>query len=132
MNIVKYLPKQIHIPYVGALWDLAGRVAFLVSMINYVFMSRLYYYNTGDSYLRDIFGSYVLFTLAILSVVLVAFTFMWAFVVPSHNKFCQEQAYTDGRSPLYDAVIEMREQLSKMQAKLDEMQAKLDRLEKKI
>lgn len=108
----------------GAAWELAGRVTFLVSLVNYIFMSRLYYYNTGDTYLRDIFGSYILFILFVAFGVFLASTFVWAFIVPSHNKFCQEQAYADGRSPLYDAVIEMKVQL-------DEMQAKLDKLEKK-
>lgn len=117
MNITKYIPKQIHIPYVGAMWELAGRVSFLVSLINYVFMSRLYYYNTGDSYLRDVFGSYILFAIAILIVVAIAAGFMWAFIIPSHNKFCQEQAYVDGRSPLYDMVVEMKEQLDRLENK---------------
>lgn len=122
MDIVKYIPKQIYIPYMGAAWELAGRVSFLISLINYIFMSRLYYYNTGDNYLRDIFGSYIVFMLVVLIGILLAFTFVWAFIVPSHNKFCQEQAYTDGRSPLYDAVIEMKTQLDEMQAKLEKLE----------
>lgn len=99
--------KQKNVPYVGAIYELLARVAFLYSLVSQLLMTRLYFYNQGDSFLKESFGSYWLFLGFLLLICWVLSWLSWAFLIPSQNKFCQEQAVIDNRSPLYEKVCEI-------------------------
>lgn len=113
------VPKQIQLPYVGALYDLSGRVFHFISIANFILMTRVYYYNPGDSYLQDTFSSYFLFMLScgIFGVFLSGL--VYAFVVPGHNKFQQEQAVLDGRSPIYEKLCELERKIDALEKKYE-------------
>lgn len=117
--IPKFIPKQINIPYVGAVYDLTMRVVSTISVLNMIFMSRVYYYNTGDSYLRDVFPSYWIFVCFLAFLCVLAALWMWAFVIPSHNKFCQTQSIIENRSPTFDKVCEISKQIEALQKEID-------------
>ncbi len=118
MQIFKFIPKQIELPYIGALYDLSGRVFYFISVANFILMTRVYYYNQSDSLLRDIFGSYFVFmsVCGIFGMVMAAAAY--ACIVPSHNKYLQEQAVLDGRSPTYEKLCELEKKIDRLEGKL--------------
>lgn len=107
MNVSKYIPKQIHLPYIGAIYELSGRTIFILNLANLVLNTRIYFYNPGDSYLRDILASYLVFMSAAFSFAILSMTFMWVFVVPSHMKFNNDQRVANGIDPTFEKVCEL-------------------------
>lgn len=118
INVSKFIPRQIHVPYIGAMYELLNRVAFFISVCNILLCTRLYYYNTGDSLLRDTFGSYAIFMIAAGVIGIVLAVIIWACIVPSHNKFLQEQAVIDGRSPTFDKLCEVEKRLIELEKRI--------------
>ena len=122
MNIFKHIPrfKQVQIPYVGALYDLSGRVFHFISIANFLLVTRVYYYNPGDTLLQDTFGSYILFMIAcgLFGVVLAGLVYV--VIVPSHNKYSQEQSVIDGRSPTFEKICELEKKIDQLQKKLED------------
>lgn len=129
---MKKVLAQNNLPYVGALWDLAGRVAFVFNCLNYLLMTRVYYFNTGDSLIRDTFQSYSMFLFIAFALFAVLSIILYKFVVPAHNQFTQEQSYLDGRSPLFDKVVELMEQNTSLQTQLTDIQKQLKDIENKL
>jgi hypothetical protein len=129
MNIKKMF-TQVHIPYVGAAWDLAGRVSFIFNCLNYLLMTRVYYFNTGDSLIRDTFKSYGLFLFTAFLLFAVLSVVLYVIVVPSHNKFVQDQSYIDGRSILYDSVCSVNDNVIELQKKIVELQSQIEDIKK--
>jgi hypothetical protein len=115
VDIAKYIPRQVHIPFVGALYDLLGKAFFFVTVANFILNTRLYYYNTGDTLIRDSFSSYWLFLTALVSFGLVMLGFVWVFILPSYNSYAQKQSVIEGRSPMYELLCEMNERLKKLE-----------------
>jgi hypothetical protein len=118
MKLQNLIPKQIHVPYVGALFELAGRAFFFVSIANFILNTRLFYYNTGDSWLREHFSSYLEFGLAYIALGLVVIILVWVILIPSQNKFQQEQSVKDGRSPMFDKICEIYKQNEAMEKEI--------------
>lgn len=115
MDIAKFIPKQIHLPFIGAVYDLVGKAFFFVTIANFLLNTRLYYYNAGDTLIRDSFGSYRVFLITLASFGLVALTFVWVFILPSYNSYTQRQSVVDGRSPTYELLCEVNERLKRLE-----------------
>jgi hypothetical protein len=93
-------------------------------------ITRLQYYSEGDSFIRTLFPHYLLFVIALF---LVAFTGMWfayVYILPSKQKFSQQQAVKDARSPMYNRLVEVHEDLKGIDSKLQDLSDRLDELEK--
>ena len=116
----KFIPKQIQLPYIGALYDLSGRVFHFISIVNFMLVTRVYYYNPGDTLLQDIFGSYILFMIVCGIFGMVLAGLVYAVVVPSHNKYSQEQSVINGRSPTYEKICELEKKIDQLQKKLED------------
>jgi len=108
---MKFIPKQVHIPYLGALFDLTSKALALVGGLNFLMLTRNTYYDSNDSLLRDIFGSYILFMIVAVLVGLVIMLALYVFLVPSANSYAQKQAVIDGRSPMFDKICEIDERM---------------------
>lgn len=112
------LPKQVNIPYVGAMWTLFGLSLTIYSGINFIMQSRVAYYNQGDSLWRDIFGSYTLYIGSQVISLLGVMAFMHFCVFPSINKYQQEQAVKNGISPMFEEIKSISERLKRIEEKL--------------
>jgi len=97
--------RQIQIPYIGAIYELAGRVMFIFSAFNFLMVSVVTY--TASERVRSIFPSFWLFLLMYGIVGVLTAVFSYVVIIPSQNKFAQEQAYLEGRSPLYEKVCDI-------------------------
>lgn len=106
--------KQKNIPYIGAVYELLSRVSFLYSLVSQILMTRLYFYNSDDSLLKEFFGSYWLFIGFLILICWLLSWVAWAFVIPSQNKFCQEQAVIEGRSPTYELLLEIQQEIREL------------------
>jgi hypothetical protein len=124
MNISKFIPKQIHIPYVGALWTLSGIVLTLVNAVSFLFQTRLYYYNQDDSLLKDVFGSYVVYMVAFVLLGVIMLALAYAVILPALNSFQQAQAVKDGRSPTYEKLCEVADRQKSMDERLKVIEKK--------
>lgn len=127
----KILPQQKSMSTkLGGLLVLVGETMFLFSLMNFLMITRLQYYSEGDSFIRTLFPHYLFFVIALF---LVAFTGMWfayVYIIPSKQKFSQEQAVKDARSPMYNRLIEVHEDLKGIDNKLQDLSDRLDELEK--
>ena len=125
MDLSKVIPKQINVPYVGALWTLSGIVLTLVNAVSFLFQTRLYYYNQEDSLLKDLFGSYFVYMAAFIALGGLMLVFAYAVILPALNKFQQEQAVKEGRSPLYEKLCAVDERLKSVDVRLNKLEEKL-------
>ena len=78
--------------------------------------------------MRRIFPDYLFFLLGML---LVAFIGMWityVYIFPSKQRFSQEQAIKDNRSPMYNRIVEMQDELMKMRETVEKLSEKVDRM----
>lgn len=117
MDLSRFIPKQIHVPYLGALFDLTGKVFFAINAASFVMLTRTTYYSQNDSLLRDTFGSYALFMLAGIISGIGLLYIAYVFLIPSLNSYTQQQAVIEGRSPTYEKICEINERLKKLEEK---------------
>lgn len=100
------LPQK-RIPYLGAMYEIAGRVAFMYSIITSVMMTAVSY--TTISRLQIIFHSYWTFLATWFLIGMFAALFTWIFIIPSHVQLCAEQSVIDGRNPMQNEILEIKE-----------------------
>jgi hypothetical protein len=117
VDLSKFIPKQVHVPYLGALYDLTGKVFFAVNAVSFLMLTRNTYYSQNDTLLRDIFGSYALFMLTVIGAGIVLLYMAYVFLIPSLNSYTQQQAIIEGRSPMYEKICEINERLIKLEEK---------------
>lgn len=119
------LPKQVYIPYIGAMYDLLSRTFFLVTGMTFLMQTRNTFYNSNDSLLRDTFGTYATLMLVLMFMCGVVMLLAHIFLVPSHNKYCQDQAVKDGRSVMYDKTCEMYNKMLEIDERMKAIERKL-------
>ena len=128
----KIIPKQRKMSTrIGGLLIIVGETMFLFSLLNFLMITRLQYYNSGDSFMRTLFPHYLLFLAALF---IVAFLGMWltyVYVFPSKQRFSQEQAIKDDRSPMYNKILELENDIDELKQVVFEMSEKIDRLNEK-
>ena len=115
---------------VGGLLIIVGETMFLFSLLNFVMITRLQYYSSGDSFIRTIFPDYLLF---LAGMVIVAAAGMWltyVYVFPSKQRFSQQQAVKDNRSPMYDKILEVQEDVSQMREMIENLSDRVDEMAK--
>lgn len=115
------LPKQKQIPYLGGFYTLACIVMSLISFGDLILRSRLYYYNVGDSLLKDIFGSYLLYMVACGFAGIILLIFAWMFLLPSNTKFVQEQSVIDGRNPMFEKILNIEKEILDIKTEIQEL-----------
>lgn len=115
----------------GGFLVLMGETMFLFSILNFLMISRLQYYNSGDSYIRVIFPHYLLFLGAMGLVGIAAMWTIYVYVLPSKQRFAEEQAIKDNRSPTYDRILEVQCELAEMRKAIEELSQKVEKLTEK-
>ncbi|ABE51695.1 hypothetical protein [Methanococcoides burtonii] len=112
----------------GGLLILVGETMFLFSLLNFLMITRIQYYSSNDTLFRTLFPEYTFF---LVGMIVVAFIGMWltyVYIFPSKQKFSQEQAIKDGRSPMYDKLVQMHEEMHQMQSTIDDLQEQVGTL----
>ena len=104
--------KQIQIPYIGAVYELANRVMFIFSAFNFLMVSVVTY--TASETVRHMFSSFWLFLLMYALIGILTAIFSYVVIIPSQNKFAQEQAVIEGRSPLYEKVCDIEKKIEEL------------------
>jgi uncharacterized membrane protein SpoIIM required for sporulation len=130
--IDRIVPKQRKMSTkVGGLLIIVGETMFLFSLLNFLMITRLQYYSSGDSFMRTLFPHYLFFLAALF---IAAFLGMWltyVYVFPSKQRFAQEQAIKDDRSPMYNTLLEMKDELNVMRATIEDLSSKVDSMTEK-
>lgn len=130
--IDRIVPKQRKMSTkVGGLLIIVGETMFLFSLLNFLMITRLQYYSSGDSFMRTLFPHYLFFLAALF---IAAFLGMWltyVYVFPSKQRFAQEQAIKDDRSPMYNTLLEMKDELNVMRATIEDLSSKVDAMAEK-
>ncbi|AAM04193.1 predicted protein [Methanosarcina acetivorans C2A] len=128
----KLIPKQRKMSTrVGGMLTLVGEAMFLFSILNFLMISRLQYYSEGDSYIRTVFPHYLLFLAGLGTIGFVAMWMVYVYVLPSKQRFSQEQAVKDNRSPMYDRILEVQDELAEMRKMIKELSEKVEKLSEK-
>ncbi|AKB26149.1 hypothetical protein MSMTP_2680 [Methanosarcina sp. MTP4] len=127
----RIIPKQRKMSTrVGGFLILISETMFLFSILNFLMISRLQYYSSGDSYIRAVFPHYLFFLGAMGFVGLTAMFFIYTYILPSKQRFSQEQAVKDSRSPTYNKLLEVQEELSEMRMMMADLSEKVEKLSK--
>ncbi|WP_440951621.1 hypothetical protein [Methanococcoides sp. FTZ1] len=125
----RLIPKQrATSTRLGGILILVGETMFLFSILNFIMITRLQYYSSGDSFARTIFPEYSIFLLGMFAVAFIGMWLTYVYIFPSKQKFSQEQAVKDNRSPMYNRLVEMHEEMREMQSIMKELQEKVDAL----
>ncbi|AKB35282.1 hypothetical protein MSSAC_0692 [Methanosarcina siciliae C2J] len=104
-----------------------GEAMFLFSILNFLMISRLQYYSEGDSYIRTVFPHYLIFLTGLGTIGFVAMWMVYVYVLPSKQRFSQEQAVKDNRSPTYDRILEVQYELAEMREMIKELSEKVEK-----
>jgi len=124
----KLIPKQREMSTrVGGMLTLVGEAMFLFSILNFLMISRLQYYSEGDSYIRTVFPHYLIFLTGLGTIGFVAMWMVYVYVLPSKQRFSQEQAVKDNRSPTYDRILEVQYELAEMREMIKELSEKVEK-----
>ncbi|KAF5425439.1 MAG: hypothetical protein C5S44_00300 [Candidatus Methanocomedens sp.] len=113
---------------VGGMLILVGETMFLFSMLNFVLVTRIQYYNPGDAYMRQLFPNYLLFLGALAAAALLAMIFVYIFVLPSKMVFSQQQAVKDERSPTHNLLMEVHRELQELRGEVDGLRQAIDKV----
>ncbi|MDP2218311.1 MAG: hypothetical protein Q8J68_13610 [Methanolobus sp.] len=125
--IDRLIPKQRKMStQIGGLLIIVGETMFLFSILNFLMITRLQYYSSGDSYMRTLFPNYLLFLFGLSAVAFIGMWLTYVYVFPSKQKFSQEQAIKDDRSPMYNTILEMQKELREMRATVESLSEKVD------
>lgn len=115
---------------VGGLLIIVGETMFLFSLLNFVMITRLQYYSSGDSFIRTIFPDYLFFLAGMFAVAAAGMWITYVYVFPSKQRFSQEQAVKDNRSPMYDRIIEIQEDVVQMREMIEILSDRVDEMAK--
>jgi hypothetical protein len=128
----RIVPKQRKMSTrVGGLLIIVGETMFLFSLLNFLMITRLQYYSSGDSFMRTLFPHYLFFLAALF---IAAFRGMWltyVYVFPSKQRFAQEQSIKDDRSPLYNKVLDIESEIEELKTAVIELSKKMDQMAEK-
>lgn len=108
---------------------LISETMFLFSIMNFIMITRLQYYNATDSFMRTLFPHYLYFFAALSLVAFAGMWFAYVFVIPSKQRFSQQQAVKDARSPTYNRLVEMHDDLARIENSILKLNERLDRME---
>jgi hypothetical protein len=118
MPITRLILKQKRMSTtLGGMLILVGETMFLFSMLNFVLVTRIQYYNPGDAYMRQLFPNYMLFPGALAAAALLAMIFVYIFILPSKMVFSQQQAIKDDRSPPHNLLMEVHKELQELEGR---------------
>ena len=131
MVLEKLIPKQKNMSTrVGGLLIIVGETMFLFSLLNFVMITRLQYYSSGDSFIRTIFPDYLFFLSGMIAVAAAGMWLTYVYVFPSKQRFSQEQAIKDNRSPTYDRILEVQEDVARMREMIEILSDRVDEMAK--
>lgn len=126
--IDRIIPKQRKMSTkVGGLLIIVGETMFLFSLL----ITRLQYYSSGDSFMRTLFPHYLFFLAALCIAAFIGMWLTYVYVFPSKQRFSQEQAIKDDRSPMYNTLLEMKDELNVMRAIIEDLSSKVDSMTEK-
>ena len=131
MVLDKLIPQQKNMSTrVGGLLIIVGETMFLFSLLNFVMITRLQYYSSGDSFIRTIFPDYLFFLAGMFAVAAAGMWVTYVYVFPSKQRFSQEQAIKDNRSPMYDRILEVQEDVVRMREMIENLSDRVDEMAK--
>ena len=131
MVLEKLIPQQKNMSTkVGGLLIIVGETMFLFSLLNFVMITRLQYYSSGDSFIRTIFPDYLFFLAGMFIVAAAGMWLTYVYVFPSKQRFSQEQAVKDNRSPMYDKILEVQEDVIQMREMIEKLSDRVDEMAK--
>jgi hypothetical protein len=131
MVLDKLIPQQKNMSTrVGGLLIIVGETMFLFSLLNFVMITRLQYYSSGDSFIRTIFPDYLFFLAGMFAVAAAGMWVTYVYVFPSKQRFSQEQAIKDNRSPMYDRILEVQEDVVQMREMIENLSDRVDEMAK--
>jgi predicted membrane protein len=123
----RLIPKQRKMStQIGGLLIIVGETMFLFSILNFLMITRLQYYSSGDNFFRLLFPNYLLFLIGLSAVAFIGMWLTYVYVFPSKQKFSQEQAIKDDRSPMYNTILEMQKELREMRVTVESLSERVD------
>ncbi|MBW6517476.1 MAG: hypothetical protein K0A89_03105 [ANME-2 cluster archaeon] len=113
---------------VGGMLILVSETMFLFSLLNFVLVTRIQYYNPGDAYMRQLFPSYLLFLGILAAGALLVMIFVYVFILPSKMVFSQQQAIKDERSPTHNLLMEVHRELGELRDEMASLRQLIDKV----
>jgi len=115
-------PRQAKMStHLGGFLVLLAKTMAFVSMVNFIMITRIQYFNSDDDFIRSIFPHYIYFLFATTILVLIAMTLIYIFVIPSEIKFGNTQSIKDERNPLYNLLEVVSADVKELKREVAEM-----------
>jgi hypothetical protein len=129
MPITKFIPKQKRMSTtLGGMLILLSETMFMFSLLNFVLITRIQYYNPGDAYMRQLFPHYLLFLGMLIAAALLGMIFVYVFILPSKMVFSQQQAVKDDRSPTHNLLVEISREIQDLKNEIEALKQSLDKV----
>ncbi len=129
MPITKFIPKQKRMSTtLGGMLILLSETMFMFSLLNFLLITRIQYYNPGDVYMRQLFPNYLLFLGILITAALLGMIFVYVFILPSKMAFSQQQAVKDDRSPTHNLLLEVNSEIKGLKKEIEALKQSLDKV----
>jgi len=112
----------------GGMLILLSETMFIFSLLNFLLITRIQYYNPGDAYMRQLFSNYLLFLGILITAALLGMLFVYVFILPSKMAFSQQQAIKDDRSPTHNLLIEVNSEIKSLKKEIESLKQSLDKI----
>lgn len=129
MSLTRLIPKQKRMSTtLGGMLILLSETMFMFSLLNFLLITRIQYYNPGDAYMRQLFPHYLIFLGMLISAALLGMIFVYVFILPSKMVFSQQQAVKDDRSPTHNLLIEVNNEIKGLKKDIEALKQSLDKI----
>jgi hypothetical protein len=112
----------------GGMLILLSETMFMFSLLNFLLITRIQYYNPGDAYMRQLFPHYLIFLGMLIAAALLGMIFVYVFILPSKMVFSQQQAVKDDRSPTHNLLIEVNNEIKGLKKDIEALKQSLDKI----
>jgi hypothetical protein len=129
MSLTRLIPKQKRMSTtLGGMLILLSETMFMFSLLNFLLITRIQYYNPGDAYMRQLFPHYLIFLGMLIAAALLGMIFVYVFILPSKMVFSQQQAVKDDRSPTHNLLIEVNNEIKGLKKDIEALKQSLDKI----
>jgi hypothetical protein len=125
MSLTRLIPKQKRMSTtLRGMLILLSETMFMFSLLNFLLITRIQYYNPGDAYMRQLFSNYLLFLGILITAALLGMLFVY---VPPRQDGIFPATGSKGR-PTHNLLIEVNSEIKSLKKEIESLKQSLDKI----